>query len=62
MASYAIFKDIKSPCRKDCEKRSETCHGTCEAYSKFYKKNEQMRFKRRMEGIRNAAKGTYSKG
>lgn len=62
MASSAIFKDIVSPCKKDCEGRSVTCHGTCEKYQKFLKKNEQMRLKRHMEVIRNGAKNIYGRG
>lgn len=62
MASYAMFRDLKAPCKKDCERRSETCHGACEDYAKYCKSNEQLRLKRRMEGLRNSAKGTYSKG
>lgn len=59
MESSVIFKDIKSPCKKDCKRRSETCHGTCEDYLKFCEKNEQMRHKRHMDSIRNAAKSVY---
>ena len=62
MASYAMFRDLKAPCKKDCERRSETCHGTCEDYIRFREKNEQMRLKRHIESLRNSAKGTYSKG
>lgn len=62
MESSAIYKDVKPPCTKGCERRSVTCHGTCEDYLKFLKKNEQMRLKRHMEGIRNAAKSVYGKG
>ena len=62
MESYAIFKDLKAPCKKDCAGRSETCHGTCEEYLKFCKQNEKMRYKRRMESLRNSTKGVYRKG
>ena len=32
------YKPRVSVCRKDCPRRSATCHGTCETYLEEYRK------------------------
>lgn len=37
---------LKGPCKKDCLKRSETCHFECQAYIDYAKECEKERQKR----------------
>lgn len=36
-----VLKDM--PCRKDCPKRTETCHASCEAYTEWSNRRRAQR-------------------
>ena len=36
------------PCKRECERRSATCHATCEEYKKFYEENLEAYERRRV--------------
>ena len=33
---------MKQPCSKECENRSPTCHGSCEAYLEYFEHRRKL--------------------
>lgn len=42
---------MKIPCKKDCPRRSATCHAECEDYLAFVEDTRQRREQRRLKRI-----------
>lgn len=51
-----------NPCKKDCPKRSSTCHGSCKEYKEWKNEQDEMNKKARLDklGYRNGA-GQWTK-
>lgn len=47
-------------CKKDCKKRSPTCHAKCPAYLDFLEKNDQI--KRRRKEAKDITNAIYDIG
>lgn len=39
------------PCKKDCPKRSSTCHGICAEYKRWRQELDKTNEKKKLEGV-----------
>ena len=49
--AFSLFSDmIDIPCEPTCERRSPTCHGTCEDYKRYCEDKDKEKARRAKEG------------